>query len=127
MTKENEETKRLRLVQQAKNMRARQVEKRTTGHKCHPSETDRQLLKLEECLTRVAPANIAPIPIAMMFEDGRWTVDVSVRIKSVTDYEVSGTSESLANALVNARRTLSHQTDNERQSYQDAKTYGLSY
>jgi hypothetical protein len=125
--RETEDARRARLVEQAANMRRRQAEKRNEAHVCPPSETDAQLTRLQGVLNRVAPANIAPIPIAMMFEDGQWTVDINVRIRGVTDYEVSGSGESLAHALANAARTLAHQADNERRSTRDARVYGLAY
>lgn len=71
------------------------------------------LTALEDRLARLAPENIAPIPIAACKElvDGTpyWTVDVHVRIPRVTEYEVSGTDKTLAGALRRAYLALNNE------------------
>lgn len=67
------------------------------------------LTALEDRLARLAPDNTAPIPIAATKEDGRWTVDVHVRIPRVTEYEVAGSDTTLAGALRRAYLALNNE------------------
>ena len=78
-------------------------------HVCPPSETDARLLHLYKMLEALACDNIAPIPIAMSLENDEWVVDVHVRIKGVTEYEVTGTGKTLADALQRATYYLSRE------------------
>jgi hypothetical protein len=134
MRNETWEQRSERLIAQAAAMRERQAQKRATQgytrpkHVCPPNGVlDDQYEKLMAGLARVAPANIAPIPVAMMLEDGLWTVDVHVRIKGVTEYEVSGAGETLSDALTNAQRQLANRSTNERRAYRDTKVYSISF
>lgn len=116
-----------RLVLQAAAMREKRANKQP--HVCTPllSPTDRELHRLLNMLEKVAPDNIAPVPVATMLEAGRWTVDVTVRIKGVTDYDTEGSGESLADALAAATRNLSYRTFNERRAQNEARVYRLAY
>lgn len=119
-----------RLTLQAQAMRERQAELKRLGrpkHQCPPHKLDDQFSKLMAVLERVAPANIAPIPIAFMQEDGQWSVDIHVRIRGVTEYEVTGTGDTLSDAIANAQRHLSQQTRNERQASLDSDTFTVAY
>lgn len=91
-----------------------------------PHETQNQLTRLNKMLDRVAPANIASTPIAMMLENGIWTVDITVRIRGVTDYGVSGDGATLAAALSEACRALTNRAQNERESAASASRYGYT-
>ena len=134
MRTETREQRTERLTAQAAAMRARQAELRSlngnrrTKHVCPETGTlDIQYKKLLAVLDRIAPANIASIPIAAMLEDGQWSVDVHVRIKGVTEYEITGTGEPLSDAITNAQRQLAHRSYNERKAKRDSQAYGLAY
>jgi hypothetical protein len=123
---ETAEQRRQRLVEQAGRMRAAQALRRAEGHKCPPSKTDAQLARLQDLLQRVAPDNIAPQPIGMMLEGDTWFVDVTVRIRGVTDYEVAGDGKTLADALAKARGNLANQEFNLNRAARDAARYGYA-
>lgn len=69
---------------------------------------------IESKLAQVAPDNIAPIPIASAKErqpDGSylWNVDLHVKIRGVTEYDVQGTGPTLAAALRSAYLGLNNE------------------
>lgn len=63
----------------------------------------------------------------MMFEDNEWTVDVTIKINGIAEYDLSGKHESLSDAIASARREVNKQKYNENRSANDAARYGLSY
>lgn len=118
--KETPEARRERLQTHAEFMRL----KRAAQHVCPPNKIDTQMQKLQDLLERVAPDNIAPIPISMAREEGRWKVDIHVRRKRITEYELTGESDELAGAIANARSMLSRVAGNEARGVHDASLYG---
>lgn len=92
----------------------------------HQKSLDEQFEGLMTMLATVAPANIAPIPLAVWQEDGRWNVEVHVRIRRVTEYEVAGSGVTLSDALANAKRALAHEEQNTRQGRSNAETFGYT-
>lgn len=123
---ETPEERHSRLVEQAARMRAAQRQKRAS-HECAPSETDAQLARVERLMARHAPGNVAPIPIATAKEDGKWTVDLHVKIPRVTEYEVSSEGDSLADALARAATALTHQSDLRDRATRNAHAFGFSF
>jgi hypothetical protein len=93
----------------------------------HQKPIDDQIEGLMAVLTTVAPANIAPIPVAIWQEDGKWNVEVHVRVRRVTEYEVCGTGVTLSDALANARRALANENVNVRQASINAETFGFTF
>lgn len=82
------------------------------------------MLDLEAKLERFASGNIASTPIAMMLEDGQWTVDVTVHIPRVTEYAIDATNTDLAVAIAECAANLSNQGILTRSAKQDAKVFG---
>ena len=103
---ESVEERHARLVQHAKSMRETRAAKRMAAHKCPMSPLDAAYANLLLSLNRVAPGNIASMPIAMGMENGKWTVDISVRVPGITDYEVSTHGTTLDIAITNAAQYL---------------------
>jgi hypothetical protein len=93
----------------------------------HQKPIDDQIEALMTVLATVAPDNIAPIPVAIWQEDGKWSVEVHVRVRRVTEYEVCGTGATLSDALANARRALANENTNVRQASINAETFGFTF
>jgi hypothetical protein len=93
----------------------------------HQKPIDDQIEGLMAVLATVAPDNIAPIPVAIWQEDGKWNVEVHVRVRRVTEYEVCGTGVTLSDALANARRALANENVNVRQASINAETFGFTF
>ena len=125
MKHETAEQRRERLVQHAANMRQAREQKRADMHTCSPSPTDVALEALTSTLSRLASGNVATIPIATSLEEGEWTVDISVRIPGVTDYEVSASGKTLADAFAHANALLtSNHNDLRAKATRNATRYG---
>lgn len=92
--------------------------------KPHPRTLDFEYTRLDALLNKIACDNIAPIPIAMALDEGKWTVDIHVKIKGVKEYEVTGTDAILSRAIQLAYRGLANQTNVNRNSATNQKIWG---
>jgi len=96
-------------------------------HRCPQGPTDKALLRLLYLIDRYARDNIAPLPITMELEGDTWTVDITVHIPRVCEYEVTGEGETLSDALSNANKRFSHQYILRQQSDKDAEDFLLTH
>lgn len=93
------------------------------GREYRRADVGGQLQSLIDMINRIAPDNIAQNPIGMMLEGDIWSVDVHVHIKGTTEYEATGTSENLADAIVNTRKHLSKHSTLETYGRKDAARF----
>lgn len=126
--KETDEARKQRLINQAVLIRAAQAKKKTERHVCKSGDIDEQYVRLLGRLRRVAPANIAPYPISMMWDinESQWLVDLHVRIEGITEYELTGVGATLASAIANANNAIIKQKFNERLAAKDKESFNVT-
>ena len=96
-------------------------------NKCPETEIDRAYQHIMASYERYACGNIAPMPFTMTWEGDTWTVDITVHVPRVCEYEVTGEGDTLAAALSNTSRRFDHQSELYRNSAKDAEVFHLCY
>ena len=81
---------------------------------------------LHRRLCRVAPDNKAPIPLSVSFENGKWHVDVHVRIARKTEYEISGVHKDLLEAIKRVHWGLDRELANTMYRNASNRRFGVA-
>jgi len=118
-----------RLHRQAEVMRDARLAKRLfpPEHVCPPSETDREVERFMRLYNRHAAGNIAPVPIDLSFQNGKWLLDIHVHIKREVEYDFTAEAYSISAAFANASNIISHQGELRRRAARDAEIYQYDY
>jgi len=119
--------RRTRLVNQMATARAAQAEKRKHAHVCPSNDLDMAYSKLMKRMAKYAPNNAAMLPITTSLDGGIWYVDLHVHLKGVIEYGIEATGDTLCDALTNASKRLSRQSDIRNEANHERTLFDLTF
>lgn len=114
---ETPDQRRSRLVAHAAKMRAARGKKTTI---LHSTGLSLQLERTTRLMNRLAPDNMAPMPMAMALEGNTWTVDLHIRTRD-KEFEGNAEAKELEDALASARRGLQNYENLHHENPEGAK------